>query len=256
MNAVDIQNVSFSYGKAPFIEGLSAEFSAGAITSIVGPNGCGKSTLVKLIDGMCRPDAGRVLIEGKPTLAMRGKERARKVAVLSQVSRPPAMTVESLVACGRYPYQSHEGRLGKEDREQVEAAMRMAGVERFRDCDLRRRSGGERPRAFIAMTLAQDTAIIVLDEPTTYLDIGACHETMQLVCRLNEEMGKTVIMVIHDLDLALRYSDEVMVMERGVSTYAGSVDEVLRSGAIERAFGVSIRVVDADEGRSYSLFPA
>ena len=256
MNAVDIQNVSFSYGKAPFIEGLSAEFSAGAITSIVGPNGCGKSTLVKLIDGMCRPDAGRVLIEGKPTLAMRGKERARKVAVLSQVSRPPAMTVESLVACGRYPYQSHEGRLGKEEREQVEAAMRMAGVDRFRDCDLRRLSGGERQRAFIAMTLAQDTAIIVLDEPTTYLDIGACHETMQLVCRLNEEMGKTVIMVIHDLDLALRYSDEVMVMERGVSTYAGSVDEVLRSGAIERAFGVSIRVVDADEGRSYSLFPA
>lgn len=256
MTAVEIQGVSFSYGKMPFIEDLSASFAAGAVTSIVGPNGCGKSTLVKLIDGLYRPQAGRVLIGGRPTLAMRGKERARKVAVLAQASRPPAMTVEALVACGRYPYQCHEGCLGSEDKEHVESALALAGVERFRNHDLRHLSGGERQRAFIAMTLAQDTGIIVLDEPTTYLDIRACHETMQLVRRLNAEMGKTIVMVIHDLDLALRYSDNLMVMERGICSHAGTVDEVLESGAIEHAFGVSIHAVGSSFGRSYSLFPA
>ena len=227
MTAVEIQGVSFSYGKMPFIEDLSASFAAGAVTSIVGPNGCGKSTLVKLIDGLYRPQAGRVLIGGRPTLAMRGKERARKVAVLAQA-----------------------------DKEHVESALALAGVERFRNHDLRHLSGGERQRAFIAMTLAQDTGIIVLDEPTTYLDIRACHETMQLVRRLNAEMGKTIIMVIHDLDLALRYSDNLMVMERGICSHAGTVDEVLESGAIEHAFGVSIHAVGSSFGRSYSLFPA
>lgn len=256
MTAVEIQGVSFSYGKAPFIENLSATFRAGTVTSIVGPNGCGKSTLVKLIDGLHRPHAGSVLISGEPTLALSGKERARKVAVLAQASRPPAMTVESLVACGRYPYQRREGRLGEEDKRFVEEAMARAGVTRFRNHDLRHLSGGERQRAFIAMTLAQDTGIIVLDEPTTYLDIKACHETMQLVRRLNVEAGKTIVMVIHDLDLALRYSDDLMVMERGVCWYAGSVDDVLESGAIEHAFEVSIRAVDSSHGRSYSLFPA
>ncbi|MEI3231109.1 MAG: ABC transporter ATP-binding protein [Gordonibacter pamelaeae] len=122
--------------------------------------------------------------------------------------------------------------------------------------ELRRLSGGERQRAFIAMTLAQDTDLIVLDEPTTYLDIRACHETMELVRRLNVEAGKTVVMVIHDLDLALRYSDRLLVMERGRATAAGTVGEVLATGAIERAFGVSIRACAAPEGTAYTLFPA
>lgn len=255
-DAITLENVAFSYGKEPFIEDLSAAFATNAVTSIVGPNGCGKSTLVKLVDGINRPSHGRVLIGGAPTLSMSGKGRARKVAVLAQASRPPAMSVEALVACGRYPYQTHSGRLDDLDREHVERAMELAGVERFRDHDLRRLSGGERQRAFIAMTLAQDTGIIVLDEPTTYLDIGACHETMELVRRLNAEMGKTVVMVIHDLDLALRYSDELMVMERGRRAFSGSVEAVLESGAIERAFGVHIHPVVCGHGMSYSLYPA
>jgi len=178
------------------------------------------------------------------------------VAVLAQASRPPAMTVEALVACGRNPYQAHQGKLSREDREHVERALELAGIARFRTQELRRLSGGERQRAFIAMTLAQDTDLIVLDEPTTYLDIRACHETMELVRRLNEEAGKTIVMVIHDLDLALRYSDRLLVMERGRASAAGTVEEVLATGAIERAFGVSIRPHEAAEGRAYTLFPA
>ena len=166
------------------------------------------------------------------------------------------MTVEALVACGRYPYQAHQGKLSREDREHVERALELAGIARFRTQELRRLSGGERQRAFIAMTLAQDTDLIVLDEPTTYLDIRACHETMELIRRLNEEAGKTIVMVIHDLDLALRYSDRLLVMERGRAAAAGTVEEVLATGAIERAFGVSIRPHEAAEGRAYTLFPA
>lgn len=254
--AIEVRDVSFSYGKEPFIEGLSAAFPHGAVTSVVGPNGCGKSTMIKLVDGLLRPSAGEVRIDGVPTLSLKAKERARRVAVLAQASRPPAMTVEALVACGRYPYQARQGRLSREDREQVERALGLASVARFRDCELRRLSGGERQRAFIAMTLAQDTDLIVLDEPTTYLDIRACHETMELVRRLNVEAGKTVVMVIHDLDLALRYSDRLLVMERGRASAAGTVEEVLETGAIERAFGVSIRPHAAAEGIAYALFPA
>ena len=254
--AVEICDVSFSYGKEPFIERFSASFPHGAVTSIVGPNGCGKSTMVRLIDGILRPHAGEVRIGGVPTLSLKARERARRVAVLAQAGRPPAMTVEQLVACGRYPYQAHRGRLSREDRDQVECALELAGVARFRAHELGRLSGGERQRAFIAMTLAQDTDLIVLDEPTTYLDIRACHELMQLVRCLNEEAHKTVVMVIHDLDLALRYSDRLLVMERGRALCSGSVDEVLDVGAIERAFGVSVRPRVAAEGTAYTLFPA
>ena len=183
--AVELVDVSFSYGKEPFIEGLSAAFPHGAVTSVVGPNGCGKSTMIKLVDGLLRPQAGEVRIDGVATLSLKAKERARRVAVL-----------------------------------------------------------------------AQDTDLIVLDEPTTYLDIRACHETMELVRRLNVEAGKTVVMVIHDLDLALRYSDCLLVMERGRATASGTVGEVLATGAIERAFGVSIRTCATPEGTAYTLFPA
>ncbi len=254
--AVSIRKVGYSYTKKPFIEGFSLDIPRGMITSIVGPNGCGKSTLLKIIDGLIEPHAGEVLIDGKPSLEMGGKERARHLALLTQGARPPAMSVEALVSCGRYPYQNHvRHHLDAEDKRHIEEAMVLAGVERFRHHDVRHLSGGERQRAFIAMTLAQDTGIIVLDEPTTYLDVHACHEIMQLVAELNEASAKTVVMVIHDLDLALRYSDYMAVMEKGSCICAGHVDEVYASGAIEAAFHVEVCRFPSKERVAYTLFP-
>ena len=268
--AIRYEGVSFSYKPGvPFMEGLSAAIPAGAVTSIVGPNGCGKSTLVKLASGLLRPVAGRVEVAGRDTGVLASRERARLMAVLSQSSRVPPMTVEALVACGRPPPLAWGGRLGPDDRAAVEAAMERAGVARFRSHDLHQLSGGERQRAHVARTLAQDTDLIVLDEPTTYLDISACHDLMALVRDLNRREGKTVAMVIHDLDLALRYSDYLVVMQKGRVVDAGPTDEVLASGAVGDAFSMDICPHDrpcfaeggedfegrAETERGYVLYP-
>jgi iron complex transport system ATP-binding protein len=188
-------------------------------------------------------------------LSLRPRQRARRLAVLAQGGHLPAMTVEELVGCGRFPHQNYQGRLSKEDREHIENAMEETGIVRFRETDVRRLSGGERQRAFIAMTLAQGTGIILLDEPTTYLDIHACHEIMQLVRRLNRDMHKTFVMVIHDLDLALRYSDNLVVMERGKASFIGSAEDPRVLTAIEQAFSVTVVPAQNGHGKAFNMFP-
>ena len=253
--AIQLERLTFSYNRSPFIQEFSESFHHGSITSIVGPNGCGKSTLIKLMDGLLRAQSGSTLIEGVDTQIMTNRQRARLMAVLAQASRPPAMSVYDLVACGRYPYQGNQGRLSTEDRHKIEEALVMAGIEHFRDYDLQRLSGGERQKAFIAMVLAQDTSIVVLDEPTTYLDIKACHELMHLIIRLNTEMNKTILMVIHDLDLALRYSGRMLVMDKGRHVMHGTVDEVLAAGVLESVFHMRIEEYCSEEGIAHVLFP-
>lgn len=254
--ALELRGVDFSYDRSrSFIEDVSLGFERGAVTSIVGPNGCGKSTLLKVACGVVRPFKGEVLLDGRNVRSYAARERARRLALLAQGPRPPAMTVESLVACGRFPHSSSRGRLSCADREAVERAMELADVARLRSRDLRMLSGGQRQRAFVAMTLAQDTDIVVLDEPTTYLDIGACHEVMGLVRRLNEDCGKTVVLVIHDLDLALRYSDRVAVMNAGSVVAAGPVDEIYASQTIDDAFGVDLHRCDVCGGDAYIALP-
>jgi len=255
-DAIQLVDISYSYSKRPFIENFNLDIASGLVTSIVGPNGCGKSTLLKIVDGILTPSTGEVLIEGRPCRSMGSKERARHVALLPQGSRPPTMTVEGLVACGRYPYQNALGaRSGADDKRAIEAAMAETGVDQFRHQDVRFLSGGERQRVFIAMILAQDTEIIVMDEPTTYLDMHACHEIMKLVRQLNANSAKTIAMVNHDIDLALRYSDRMAVMDKGRLLYSGTVDDVLNSGALEEAFHVEICPFPSKDRTGFTIFP-
>ena len=250
-----MRDVSFSYANTPFIEHLSLEIPHARVTSIIGPNGCGKSTLSRLFCGSLSPQRGAVLLAGASVSHMIPNERARKISLLPQGVRAPAMSVEMLVACGRYPYRAHSIRMSAQDHEHVNEAMDLAGISHFRDTDVRFLSGGERQRAFIAMTLAQDTEIIILDEPTTYLDARACHDILQLVNALNVTSGKTIVTIIHDIDLALRYSDQVFVMEEGSITCSSPTKDDNLFEAIEHAFSVSVHKNQVGGKDAYTLFP-
>lgn len=257
VSALELHDLSFSYsehGKRPLIQGLSLSIPAGQVMGIVGPNGCGKSTLLKLIDGLLVPLAGEVLIEGDPLARLSTRERARRVALLPQVHRTPSMTVEALVMCGRYAHMGAFGRATELDRKIVAEAMRATGIEHMATRPARALSGGERQSAFIAMALAQQANILLLDEPTTYLDVRAAHETMALVRKLSAERGLTVVMVLHDLDLALRTCDSIAVMSDGRIAAEGSPAEVLATGELERVFGVRIMQLETPAGAAYTCY--
>lgn len=254
--ALEMRHVSFSYDRArPFIEDFSVGFDSDSVTGVVGPNGCGKSTLLKLAAGMMPPREGEVLLKGVPVSSYDPKSRAHRLAFLSQGHRPHAMTVESLVACGRFSHAGGRSVLSAADKEMVAHAMERAGISDLRGRYLTRLSGGQRQRAFIAMVLAQDAEVVLLDEPTTYLDIGACHDIMRLARLLNREERKAVVVVVHDLDLALRYCDRLVVMDAGRLVFSGTTRQTLASRVLDEVFDVVVREHCDDGRRSFAVFP-
>lgn len=252
--AVEVSGVTFAYGAKPVLQGVDAVFPTGAVSALIGPNGCGKSTLVKLIMRSLSPTAGSIHVLGDEVGALARRELARRVAVLAQGSHAPAMRVEQFVAGGRYPYTGAFAAPGAQDRQIVQEAMEQAGCARFAACDMRSLSGGERQRVYLAMVLAQQTPIVVMDEPTTYLDVSACFDLMDLVRELNRA-GKTVIMVLHDLNLALTCCDHVTVMRDGVAVMAGAAHEVAASGVIDEVFDVRLRRIEEEGKPYYCLLP-
>ncbi len=224
----------------------------GKITGLIGPNGCGKTTLLKTAGGLLPPLAGRVEIAGKPAKGYRPKELARLAALLPQVRETPGITAERLVAHGRYPHLSFGRQLTQNDRRLVAEAMEEAGCAAFRGRDLRELSGGERQRVYIAMALAQDAQALLLDEPTTYLDIGQQLEVMALLRQLSEK-GKTVLAVLHDLDLAFGLCDYVGLVAQGQLQSFGPPARVFEEGRAGQAFGVRGTRVEAG-GRGHYIF--
>ena len=240
--ALELCDVTFSYGAAPVLEGLSLAIPAGGVTGIVGPNGCGKSTLLKLADGLLAPSAGEVRVAGRAVLPLAARERARLVALLPQVHRTPAMTVRGLVMCGRYAHMGVFGRPDAADERAVDEALAEVGIEALAAKPARSLSGGECQRAFLAMAVAQDAQVLLLDEPTTYLDVRYQIETLRLVRRLNEEFGITVVMVLHDINQALAYSDHIVALADGCVAAQGAPEEVITPQTVREVYHIDLEL--------------
>jgi iron complex transport system ATP-binding protein len=236
--------VTVGYGGDPVVRDLTLDIPDGAVTTIVGPNGCGKSTLLRTMARLLKPTSGRVLLDGEPIHDVATRDVARRLALLPQSPiAPDGLLVRDLVGRGRHPHQRWFRQWSPEDEQVVDAALAMTDTTGLRDRPLDQLSGGQRQRAWIAMTLAQDTDLMLLDEPTTYLDLAHQVEVLDLVTRLNRERGRTVVMVLHDLNLAARYSDTIVVMKGGVVTCEGTPGDVFTSANLLDVFGLDADVL-------------
>jgi iron complex transport system ATP-binding protein len=238
------EGVTLRYDSRTVSTDLSFAVPDGSFTVIIGPNACGKSTLLRALSGLLVPAAGRVLLDGAPLLSYPARERARRLAFLPQsMGAPEGITVAELAARGRFAHQRVLRRSSLADAEAVDRALADTGTADLADRRLDELSGGQRQRAWIAMVLAQETPIVLLDEPTTYLDLAHQVEVLDLVTRLNRERGRTVAMVLHDLNLAARYSDLVVVMSEGRVVASGPPREVFTVVLLAEVFGLTADIM-------------
>lgn len=241
---ITTQQLSVAYGDTTIIENLSVTIPKGKVTALIGPNGCGKSTLLKTLSRINKPKSGEIFIEQTSLGQIKDKVLAQQLSLLPQVLvSPEGITVRKLVEYGRSPYVSHWGRLSQADKTIVEQAMTETGVLEFAEQNVESLSGGQRQRAWIAMVLAQDTDIVMLDEPTTYLDLSHQIELMELMRTMNEQ-GKTVIVVLHDLNQACRYCDHLVVLKRGQLMAQGSPEEVFTERLLQEVFDLDAVVIN------------
>lgn len=242
---IEFRNVSTGYDKADVIHNISFTVPEASVTALVGPNGCGKTTLLRAAAGQLPLHSGEIILEGKPVADYERRELARTAAFMPQVRYVPAISVAALVAHGRFPYLDFSRRMRAEDKEAVRRALEATGTSGWAQRDLRELSGGERQRVYIAMAIAQDTKLVFLDEPTTYLDPGRQFELLELISSLTSS-GKTVVMVLHDLAHALRYSSQIAVMDKGRLIKCAVPHEIYESGEIERVFSVRVHKSGSD----------
>ncbi|UTV30017.1 Fe(3+) dicitrate ABC transporter ATP-binding protein FecE [Photobacterium atrarenae] len=236
-------NVSVGYGEKAILNNLSVTIPRGKVTALIGPNGCGKSTLLKTLSRVISPSSGQVQLNDRPLSKWATKAIAQHISLLPQnLLHPEGITVRQLVEYGRTPYVSHWGRLKSEDRHIVEQAMVRTGVDEFQHTLLDGLSGGQRQRAWIAMILAQDTEIVMLDEPTTFLDLSHQIELMQII-RDMQATGKTVVVVLHDLNQAARYCDHLVVLKQGVIEAEGAPEAIMTHQLLNDVFSVKAKVV-------------
>ncbi|KON83882.1 ABC transporter ATP-binding protein [Rossellomorea marisflavi] len=237
------KDLTLAYGERTIIDQMDLDIPKGEITVFIGGNGCGKSTLLRSIARLMKPKEGSVLLDGESISRLSTKEVARKMAILPQTPvSPEGLTVLQLVKQGRYPHQSWLKQWSRKDEEIVEDALRATGMEEFRDRKVDELSGGQRQRAWIALTLAQDTDIILLDEPTTYLDMTHQIEILDLLFELNEREGRTIVMVLHDINLACRYAHNIVAI-RDREVYAqGKPEEVISCELVKHVFGMDCQV--------------
>lgn len=247
---LEIRDLYAGYPGKKVLQGISADFPAGKITVICGPNGCGKSTLLKAICGILSPERGEIRLDDRSLLSLPGNLLAQKTAYLAQSRQIPDITVERLVLHGRFPYLRYPRRYRSEDYAAANAAMERMHIADLAQTPMAELSGGQRQKAYIAMALAQNAQVLLLDEPTTYLDISHQLQLMALARNL-ADMGKTVVMVVHDLSLALEHGDQILLLSQGTVAARGTPEAVYASGCVNEVFGVRLHRVPTESGWHY-----
>jgi len=247
------ENITVEYGKRRILENLSLEIPKGKITALIGKNGCGKSTLLKTVFRTVKPSVGQVILEDRPLVSYPRRTLARRIAGLSQLRTSiPEIDVRTLVSYGRYPHLSFAQRMRGEDWDITDNALCLTGMKEAAHRLLTHLSGGELQRAWIAMNIAQQAEIMILDEPAAYLDIGCQDEIMELLFRLSREKGVTVLVVLHDLNMAARFCDRIAVMRDRTVYRCGAPGEILTAEILREVFGLEAKILwDADNRCPY-----
>ncbi|MFJ4281627.1 ABC transporter ATP-binding protein [Streptomyces massasporeus] len=257
VNRLSAENVTLAYDQRVIAEQLSVEIPDQSFTVIVGPNACGKSTLLRALSRMLKPSEGRVLLDGNVIQSMPAKKVARTLGLLPQSSvAPDGITVADLVGRGRYPHQGILRQWSAEDERVVQESMRQTGVAELGDRYVDELSGGQRQRVWIAMALAQQTPLLLLDEPTTYLDIQHQIDVLDLCAELHEEQGRTLVAVLHDLNHAARYATHLIALREGRVIAEGAPKDIVTAGLVEEVFGLRCQVIDDPETGTPLVVPA
>lgn len=237
--------LTLAYGKKTIAESLNVTIPDGHFTAIIGPNGCGKSTLLRTLSRLMTPTHGHVYLDGEEIQRYASKEVARRIGLLAQNATTPSdISVQELVARGRYPHQPLFTRWRQEDEDAVQRAMQATGIVELANQSVDTLSGGQRQRAWIAMVLAQDAAIMLLDEPTTWLDISHQIDLLELLSELNRERGFTLAAVLHDLNQACRYATHLIALREGKIVAEGAPQEIVTAELIEAVYGLRCMIID------------
>ncbi|BBA96510.1 putative iron-siderophore uptake system ATP-binding protein [Actinacidiphila reveromycinica] len=251
------ESVTLGYDQRIIAEDLSVEIPDRSFTVIVGPNACGKSTLLRALSRLLKPAQGRVLLDGRAIGSLPAKSVARTLGLLPQSSvAPDGITVSGLVARGRYPHQGLLRQWSSEDERIVDESMAATGIAALADRFVDELSGGQRQRVWIAMALAQQTPLLLLDEPTTFLDIQHQIDVLDLCADLHEQRGRTLVAVLHDLNQAARYATHLIAMKEGRIEAQGPPSEIITTELVERVFGVRCRIIDDPESGTPLVVPA
>ncbi|WLR58875.1 iron ABC transporter ATP-binding protein [Guptibacillus hwajinpoensis] len=238
---IEIKNVSKSYGKKKVVQNVSLTVQKGTITSFIGPNGAGKSTLISMVSRLLSCDEGEVYIDGNNVTKTKSNELAKKISILKQSNELNVrLKVRELVSFGRFPYS--QGRLSKDDWAYVDEAIRYMELEEIQDQFIDHLSGGQKQRAFIAMVIAQNTEYIILDEPLNNLDMKHSVQIMKVLRRLADELGKTVLIVIHDINFASVYSDQIVALKNGSLIREGRTEEMITTEVLQEIYDMHIPI--------------
>lgn len=244
MADIKIKNIDVAYSDKIIINNLDLDIPMGNITTIIGPNGCGKSTLLKAIGRILEIKKGAIYLDCQEIHELQTKELAKKMAILPQSpTAPEGVTVEELVSYGRFPYKKGFNKLSGNDKKIINWAIQATNLEELKFQYVDRLSGGQRQRAWIAMALAQETDVILLDEPTTYLDMAYQLEILELLDELNKQHGCTIVMVLHDLNLAARFADYMVALRNGCIVSSGSPHKVMTGSVLREVYEIEANIV-------------